>query len=88
MLLSDGGVGMDMSTDHAERLEPVAAERIDDGRECGYECDSEAEFLVEVRADGGTRDTFACCQSCSRRNRIYAVENELIESEIQSETGD
>jgi len=60
--------------------EPIAAERVDSGP-CSYECDNDADYRVEV----DTGQTFLCCQDCSNQNRIYAKENELLESEVTAE---
>lgn len=60
--------------------EPVAAERIS-GVECDYDCDNEADWLVEVEGWTG----FVCCQSCSVSNRIYAKENELCEVNVSEQ---
>jgi len=71
-----------MSHETAERtprlIEPVAAEAVFDGN-CEYEdCGRGADWLIEVEGGAG----FLCCQECSAKNRIYALENDLYKTEV------
>lgn len=76
-------VNYDVASGHD--LEPHAAERVDSGQ-CEYEdCDSDADYLVEVEKHGDTIGAFLCCQDCSSRNRIYAKENDLLDFEVSPE---
>lgn len=57
------------------QLEPTDAWRVDRG-ECSYpECDSEADYEVEVERSVTT----LMCDSCSRENRIWVKENGLLD---------
>ncbi|WP_338906499.1 hypothetical protein [Salinibaculum marinum] len=60
--------------------EPVAADEEVDDEDCAYEvCDSAADYRVQLENDY----LFYCCQECSRRNRVYARENDLLENKVQ-----
>lgn len=62
-------------------LDLTAAERVSEG-ECQYRgCDAQADYRVEV----GRNTTFLCCQECSRKNRIYAKENDLLDIEVTAD---
>lgn len=55
--------------------EPTAAERVDFGS-CIYEgCSNDAEFFVEWERQTG----HLCCGPCATGNRLYVVENGLLE---------
>mgnify|MGYP000079442429 CR=1 FL=1 len=80
-LVTDGG-----TREHHERWvaagqpEAMAAETVDSG-ECGYnDCNSEADYRVQL--DDDNRTTFLCCDDCSRENHIWVRENELLDNEV------
>lgn len=70
--------------------EPVAASRYDGGHDCMYEdCDETADWLVDCKTSGYTGGkAFFCCQPCSRKNRIYAKENELYKADVDADLAD
>lgn len=58
--------------------EPTAAERVDGG-DCSYEdCENDAEYRVEWER----QTTVLMCDNCSRTNRIWVVENDLLAVDI------
>jgi hypothetical protein len=62
---------------------PMAAERYHGDRECPYQkCENTADWLVE--AESGT--AFFRCDRCSRQNRIYVRENELLRADVRAST--
>lgn len=63
--------------------QPVAAEQYDGDHQCQYDCDATAEWAVEWKTSGyhGGKVSLIC-QSCSRKNRVYADENDLTEQDI------
>lgn len=81
----------DTSADETEHwsmdYEPVAASRYNGDHDCQYEdCDETADWLIDCKSTGYTGGrAFFCCQPCSRKNRIYAKENELNELEVDAD---
>lgn len=72
-----------MSENYQIQDEPMAAERYKGDRECPYEgCENTADWFVE-----GERGTaFFCCDECSRQNRIWVRENELLRADVREST--
>lgn len=63
--------------------EPMAAKEYDGDRECPYdECENTANWLVETE----TGTAFFTCERCSRQNRIWVCENELIDADVSQST--
>jgi hypothetical protein len=67
------------------RLEAVAAEEYDGDDQCDDdECDSEADYHVQVKADGGGGEGVIAlvCDSCSQENLLWVRANELLDNEV------
>lgn len=63
----------------AEHGEPMAANDYDGDRACPYEnCENTADWLVMTDRNVA----FFTCEECSRQNRIWVRENELLESDV------
>ena len=65
--------------------EPVAAEELPDetAHSCVYlDCTNLADYRVEWRHVSGARETSTICDDCSTENRVYAMENDLLDHEV------
>jgi len=83
-LRTDGGWLDGQSDEYREWIEAgapeaMAAKRLseDTDETCAYDCDNTADY--QILLDSGTE--FVCCQRCSDRNRIYAKENDLLDTD-------
>jgi uncharacterized OB-fold protein len=63
--------------------EPVAAAQYDGDRECQYDCENEADFVVEWSAPQYTGGkTSLVCETCSRMETVHVVGNNLTRHEL------
>lgn len=67
-------------------IDAVSAEPVDDDRPCSYECENNADWLVEFVSRAGTREKHPVCRPCSRKNRVHVEANELVD-DVHSDEG-
>ena len=78
--MSEPSDGMDERWIAAGCPEPIAADEETGDEDCRFDgCERGADYRVQW--DNGL--IMFCCQPCSKQNRIYAKENDLLEAEVQ-----